>query len=164
MNFHKHPANYASPSSDDTAYSGFAEASVPHINRGVDELANVWLIFQHEVASGRHTSLNANQLAAWTNRFSAEELDELLIPKRTLVRRRANQENLSPDEMDKALRLARISTEADRVFGDEETASRWLRQPLNSYAGQTPLELLKTETGALIVAEVLMQIDHGIFA
>ena len=60
--------------------------------------------------------------------------------------------------------LARITSEADRVFGDKKIADRWLRQPLASFLGQKPLQLLKTEHGALAVDEILGQIDHGIFS
>jgi putative toxin-antitoxin system antitoxin component (TIGR02293 family) len=143
---------------------GFQEA--PALFRGyeVTDLEQVWNRAQTQVAIGHIVKLNIVDLAIWNTRFSADEMDELVIPKRTLVRRRANHEALSPEETDKALRLARISTETDRVFGNPKTASRWLRKPLASYAGQTPLDLLKSETGALAVDEVLGQIDHGIFA
>jgi putative toxin-antitoxin system antitoxin component (TIGR02293 family) len=64
---------------------------------------------------------------------------------------------------DRVLRLARISAEADRVFGDSAKASRWLRRPNPALAGRAPIELLASETGAQAVDELLIQIDHGMF-
>jgi putative toxin-antitoxin system antitoxin component (TIGR02293 family) len=152
------------PVNDEHSHGGFSEAATPFLDYGITDLSHAWSRAQQQVNNGMVAAIDANELSTWNSRFSADEIDELIIPKRTLVRRRANHEALSPEETDKALRLARISTEADRVFGNPQTASRWLRKPLASFAGQTPLDLLKSETGALAVDEVLGQIDHGIFA
>lgn len=93
--------------------------------------------------------------------FSQEELYALVIPKRTLMRRKASDSLLTADETDKALRLARITSEADRVFGDSEKSSVWLRRKNRALSGHTPLDLLQTETGARMVEELLGQIEHG---
>ncbi len=100
----------------------------------------------------------------WAGAFSSTELALTVIPERTLARRRANDEFLTADETEKAIRLARTVLEAKRVFADSDKASRWLRKPNSRFNGQTPLEMLRTETGARAVDEVLGQIDHGIFA
>lgn len=114
--------------------------------------------------SGSPLQLHPRELGFWSNRFSADEIDELVIPKRTLARRRAGREKLTIEETDKALRLARIAVEADRVFGHPEKSSRWLRKPSAALGGHTPLSLLKSETGARAVDDLLGQIDHGMFA
>ena len=80
-----------------------------------------------------------------------------------MARRKAASARLTQDETDRAVRLARIQLDADRVFADPETASLWLRTPRPSLSGQTPLSLLRTEAGAMVVSEVLGQIDHGMF-
>ena len=54
---------------------------------------------------------------------------DLVVPKRTLARRRAGNELLTVEETDKALRLKRIAVQAERVFGDPAKAHRWLRKP-----------------------------------
>jgi putative toxin-antitoxin system antitoxin component (TIGR02293 family) len=102
--------------------------------------------------------------ASLSPRFAAEEIDALVIPKRTLARRKAINAPLSLEETDKAIRLARIAAEADRVFGNPDKAARWLRTPHGNISGQTPLYMLKTEAGAILVGEMLTQIDHGMFA
>lgn len=143
---------------------GLSEASSSFSSYKLNDLNAAWHKAQSELANGLPNPLSVDELGPWVARLSADEIDELVIPKRTLVRRRANHEDLSREERDKAFRLARIISEADRVFGDKKIADRWLRQPLASFAGQNPLQLLKSEHGALAVDEVLGQIDHGIFS
>lgn len=128
------------------------------------ELSEIWEKEQAKVVGGEVVSLGLQELRPWTTRFTAAEINELVIPKRTLARRKTRHESLTPEETDRALRLARISAEADRVFGGHEKSARWLRKPNSALSGQTPLELLKSEIGALAVDELLNQIDHGMFA
>jgi putative toxin-antitoxin system antitoxin component (TIGR02293 family) len=96
--------------------------------------------------------------------YSETELTELVIPRRTLARRRADSELLTVDETDKALRLKRIAAFAERVFGDPLKAHRWMRKSKRSLGGETPLGYLASENGARIVEEMLGRIAHGIFA
>ncbi|MDD5036947.1 MAG: hypothetical protein PHE55_19650 [Methylococcaceae bacterium] len=53
----------------------------------------------------------------------------LVLPPRTLAHRRAKGQFLSPDESDRALRVARLVALAEGVFGDREKALCWLRKP-----------------------------------
>ena len=96
--------------------------------------------------------------------YSEEEISELVVPKRTLARRRADNELLTVEETDKALRLSRIARQAARVFGDATNAHRWLRKPKRALNGETPVAFLASEEGARKVEEMLHRIDHGIFA
>jgi putative toxin-antitoxin system antitoxin component (TIGR02293 family) len=116
-------------------------------------------------ASGHSPSMSVKDLeAAWAPRFDADEIDALVIPRRTMARRKAAQAQLSPEEQDRAFTLAQIQLEADRVFANPEKASRWLRTRNNRLSGQTPLSLLATAAGAAVVTEMLVQIDHGLYA
>ncbi len=126
-------------------------------------LLTTWEKAQARIVSGKVVIVELHELSRWNSRFTSEEIGALVIPKRTLARRKAKHEKLTPEETDKALRLARISAEADRVFGDSGKSSRWLRKPNFALSGQTPIDLLRSETGALAVSELLGQIDHGIF-
>jgi putative toxin-antitoxin system antitoxin component (TIGR02293 family) len=96
--------------------------------------------------------------------YSEEEIFALVVPKRTLARRKAANEPLTVEETDKALRLERIAVQAERVFGDVEKARRWLRKPKRELNGQTPLAYLASEVGARAVEEMLFRVEHGIFA
>ncbi len=96
--------------------------------------------------------------------YSETELSDLVVPKRTLARRRSENELLTVEETDKALRLKRIATLAEQVFGNRIKANRWLRKPKRSLGGETPLAFLASENGARVVEEMLGRIEHGIYA
>ena len=96
--------------------------------------------------------------------FSEQEISTLVIPRRTLARRRAGGEPLTIEETDKAMRLERIAALAERVFGDPVKAHRWLRKAKHGLQGEAPLAFLASETGARVVEEMLHRIEHGMIA
>lgn len=96
--------------------------------------------------------------------YSEAEISDLVVPRRTLARRRAGRELLTVEETDRALRLKRIAVQAERVFGDPAKAHRWLRKSKRALNGATPVQFLVTETGARIVEGMLIRIEHGMFA
>jgi putative toxin-antitoxin system antitoxin component (TIGR02293 family) len=96
--------------------------------------------------------------------YSEEELSNLVVPRRTLARRRSRNELLTVEETDKAFRLKRIATIAERVFGNEDKAHRWLRKAKRHLDGETPIAFLASENGARVVEEMLGRVEHGIFA
>ncbi|UVK37522.1 DUF2384 domain-containing protein [Mesorhizobium sp. AR10] len=95
--------------------------------------------------------------------FSNDEIYKIVGSRRTLARRKERSEKLTVSESDRVLRLERISTMADRVFGDHEKAQRWLRKR-SRVLNEAPIKLLQSETGASLVEEELNRIDYGIFA
>ena len=115
-----------------------------------------------EAASARVGPAALSDLAS--HGYSEDEIFALVVPKRTLARRKAANEPLTIEETDKALRLARIAAQATRVFGEADKAHRWLRKPKRELKGETPLAYLASEAGARIVEELLHRIEHGIFA
>jgi putative toxin-antitoxin system antitoxin component (TIGR02293 family) len=96
--------------------------------------------------------------------LSVAEVYQLIVPRRTLAHRIAKRQPLSKDESDKAVRVARITAMAEQVFGEPERAWRWLRKPKRRFDCKKPVEMLATEAGARLVEEMIVQIDHGIFA
>jgi putative toxin-antitoxin system antitoxin component (TIGR02293 family) len=91
------------------------------------------------------------------------EIDALIIPLRTLQHRRSRHEKLSVEESDRVIRLIRVLSAAETVYGSRERALAWLRRPHPRLDGRNPLSLLRTDTGARIVEELLIQIDEGMF-
>ena len=91
------------------------------------------------------------------------EIDSVVIPSRTLQHRRSRREKLTVDESDRVLRVIRVLSLAEAVYGSRERALAWLRKPHARVDGRTPLSLLKTDTGSRIVEELLIQIDEGMF-
>ncbi|HXE30995.1 MAG TPA: antitoxin Xre/MbcA/ParS toxin-binding domain-containing protein [Terriglobales bacterium] len=92
------------------------------------------------------------------------EIDATIIPSRTLQHRRSRKEKLTVEESDRVLRVARVISLAESVYGSRERALAWLRRPHPGLGERVPLSLLKTDTGSRIVEERLTQIDEGIFA
>jgi putative toxin-antitoxin system antitoxin component (TIGR02293 family) len=91
------------------------------------------------------------------------EIDEIIIPQRTLQHRRSRREKLTVEESDRVLRAIRVLSRTEAVYGTRERALAWLRRPNTRLDGRTPLSLLKTDTGSRIAEELLVQIDEGMF-
>jgi putative toxin-antitoxin system antitoxin component (TIGR02293 family) len=95
--------------------------------------------------------------------LTRSEVDSLVIPARTLQHRRSRREKLTVEESDRVLRLMRLLSQAESVYGSRERALAWLRRPHPRLHDRIPLEMLKTDTGSRIVEELLVQIDEGMF-
>jgi putative toxin-antitoxin system antitoxin component (TIGR02293 family) len=93
-----------------------------------------------------------------------KEIYSVIVPRRTLQHRRARKENLSREESDRAVRLARVAALAEKVFGDSKEGMLWLRSPKKRFHGRTPVDMMATETGSRLVEEALYQIDEGMAA
>lgn len=93
-----------------------------------------------------------------------EEIYTYILPRRTLVHRKSKREPLTHEESDRAVRIARISSLAEEVFGDDAKAGRWLRKAKERFSGRTPMEVSRTEAGARLVEEMLLQLDYGMVA
>src|SRR5579885_3624725 len=95
--------------------------------------------------------------------FSEAEVYQLVVPRRTLSHRIAKHEPLTREESDRAVRVARVTAHAERVFGDPEKAWRWLRKPKIRFDGKSPVEMMATESGARLVDEMIYQLEYGMF-
>jgi putative toxin-antitoxin system antitoxin component (TIGR02293 family) len=91
------------------------------------------------------------------------EIDQAIIPLRTLQHRRSRREKLTVEESDRVMRLIRILSSAESVYGNRERALTWLRTAHPRLGGRTPFSLLSTDTGSRMVEELLIQIDEGMF-
>jgi len=92
------------------------------------------------------------------------EMANTVISPRTLKHRKARGENLSPAETERAVRIASIIRLAEEVFGNRETALRWLRHTSDRLKERTPLSMLQTEAGGREIESMLHGIAHGIFS
>ncbi|WP_193384996.1 antitoxin Xre/MbcA/ParS toxin-binding domain-containing protein [Rhodospirillum rubrum] len=93
--------------------------------------------------------------------LSEGEIDSFVIPQRTRRHRAQKRQSLTVDESDRAVRLLRIQTLAERTFGGEEKAGRWLRRPLTELGGETPLVVAQTEAGGRVIETILGKIAWG---
>jgi putative toxin-antitoxin system antitoxin component (TIGR02293 family) len=92
------------------------------------------------------------------------EVSEIVISPRTLKHRRARRELLSVEETGRMLRVARILSLSDQVFGNHEKALTWLRQVDERINERTSLSMLHTEPGGRLVENLLWQIDEGVYS
>lgn len=96
--------------------------------------------------------------------FSAGEIYELVLPRRTFTHRREKGQRLTVEESDRLTRAVRMATRSEEAIGNAETAGRWLRKPNRALLGKRPLDLLESDTGARMVEQVLGRIEYGLGA
>lgn len=93
-----------------------------------------------------------------------KETYSLIAPRRTLKRRETLRQALSREEADKAVRIARVTARAQQAFtGRPEYAAEWLRASKQALGERTPMQVLMTESEAFAVAEILINIEQGMF-
>lgn len=93
--------------------------------------------------------------------FSESEIDRFVIPQRTRRHRAGKKQPLTLEESDRAVRMLRIQTVAENVFGSRDKGNIWLRRPLAELRGAAPLDFAQTETGARVVETILAKIAWG---
>ena len=59
--------------------------------------------------------------------------------------------------------LHRHISQAEAVQASRERALEWLRRPMSRLKYRAPLDLMRTDTGARIVEDLLVQVDEGMF-
>jgi putative toxin-antitoxin system antitoxin component (TIGR02293 family) len=91
------------------------------------------------------------------------EVSKIVISPRTLKHRKARGENLSHEETDRLVRVARLIALAEQVFGDRTKALLWLRTEDDRMGGRNPLSMLQTDAGGRVVESLLWQIDEGVY-
>jgi putative toxin-antitoxin system antitoxin component (TIGR02293 family) len=96
--------------------------------------------------------------------FTIAEMEQLVIPRRTLAHRRANKQPLTRDESDRLARIARVALWAQETFGDQQKAATWLRRPNRALGGNLPIDLLDTDDGARLVEQVIGRLGYGVFS
>jgi putative toxin-antitoxin system antitoxin component (TIGR02293 family) len=96
--------------------------------------------------------------------FSASEIHELVLPRRTFTHRKQRGQDLTSDESDRLTRAVRLAGRAEEAIGDPAKAARWLRKPNRALLGKRPLDLLGSDVGGRMVEEVLGRIEYGLGA
>lgn len=104
------------------------------------------------------------RLASALNVTLADVAKVTRISPRTLARRMASGERLTPDESERVLRVASVYEQAVAFFGDAQAARNWLHAPREVFAGQTPLQMAETEVGSKEVERLLLRLAHGVYA
>jgi putative toxin-antitoxin system antitoxin component (TIGR02293 family) len=91
-------------------------------------------------------------------------LDVIGMPRRTLTRRK-NEGRFLPDESDRLLRASRVFGHALELFeGDRDAAIEWLTSGQPALGGAVPLDLARSEVGAVEVERLVGRLENGIFS
>ncbi|MDP2119970.1 MAG: DUF2384 domain-containing protein [Hoeflea sp.] len=115
-------------------------------------------------APEQHARLDARSVDSLKDLgFTMDEIYRFVAPRRTLARRAGNNEPLTVAESDSVRRVVRICETARRVFEDWDRAEGWLRDRCPALNGVIPVTLLESESGARMVEDELLRIEHGIF-
>lgn len=85
------------------------------------------------------------------------------VPKSTLAVRK-KKGKFSFEESERLYRVQRLFEKAVDVFGDIESARKWLKEKAYGLGDISPLEFAKTEIGAREVEDLLGRIEHGVFS
>lgn len=93
--------------------------------------------------------------------MSEEEVSCLIIKPRTLSHRRELGRGLTPEESDRAARVARIMALAEETFANKDKAARWLRGSMSYLDGKSPMEFVRTDAGTRIIENTLAKIAWG---
>jgi len=93
------------------------------------------------------------------------EVADLIVSPRTLQHRKAKGvHHLTHDEADRVVRIARILSLAEQIFGNLERALGWLRTPDERLNNRTALSMVQTESGGRLVESMLWQVADGIYS
>lgn len=91
----------------------------------------------------------------------------------TVNRKIAQSEQLSSDESERLLGVAKLIGQVEAIVAEDgdpqgfsapEWISRWLREPLPALGGTAPIDLLDTMEGQAMVGEALARIQSGAYA
>lgn len=89
-------------------------------------------------------------------------LSSLRLPSSTINRKIAAGERLSSSESDRAARVVLAFANAKDVLEDATLAAEWLRRANAELRGQTPLDMLDTQSGYDRVRDILLRLEHGV--
>ena len=93
----------------------------------------------------------------------AEEDKLLHVSLRTRMRWK-HRARLDPAISDRVVRVARILALATDVLESQEHAIAWLREPSEALSGRSPLQAIGNDFGAEKVANLLHQMEYGVYS
>jgi putative toxin-antitoxin system antitoxin component (TIGR02293 family) len=93
--------------------------------------------------------------------FAYAVLEQVVAPRRTLMRRKSAQQRLTRSESDAAWRLAHVLSFASHVLDGRKAALAWLSRGKGVFKGRTALDLIETSVGTAYVERILRNLDWG---
>lgn len=95
--------------------------------------------------------------------LETQEIDDVVLPRRTLSKRRSTTGRLTTEESDRLVRVLRVIALARDTFQNDEKSATWLRRANRSLGGLRPIDLLTTDNGSRLVEAVLGRISYGVY-
>jgi putative toxin-antitoxin system antitoxin component (TIGR02293 family) len=97
--------------------------------------------------------------------LSVSSLEKILpVSHRTLQRYEKEHRALPQDLSDHVVQITKIFIRAEEIFGSQEKARKWLREPCLAFSGNPPLDFLDTFAGVRMVEDELGRIEYGVYA
>lgn len=90
-------------------------------------------------------------------------LQRLKITSSTYFAKKKDHKLLDSGSTEKFLRLVSVVKNAEEILGSTGVKN-WLYKKIPSLGNQIPMDLLDTEAGHKLVADVLLQIKYGIYS
>ncbi|MDZ7925530.1 MAG: antitoxin Xre/MbcA/ParS toxin-binding domain-containing protein [Marinagarivorans sp.] len=129
----------------------------------MSQLLNVPITRPADLFTLAQQGISTNAFVAFSKAgYTRSEL-EWIIPARTFSHRQQKDGVLTLEESDKLLRAAKIQALSIEVLGDATKALAWMHKTRGVFNGQSAMELIKTEHGAHLIEEALIQLDEGYF-
>jgi putative toxin-antitoxin system antitoxin component (TIGR02293 family) len=134
-------------------------------NLNISEYIGIMPKSEFDLAEIVENGLPTDSLALLKEKgLTYSEISEIVISPRTLKHRKSRGENLSHEETDRLVRVARIVALAENVFGNRAKALLWLRTADDRMSGRNPLSMLQTDAGGRLIESTLWQIDEGVYS
>lgn len=96
--------------------------------------------------------------------FTPDRLAYMLPVTLRTIQRYKNAQKFNPIISEHIIQLARLMVRGTEVFESRENFLRWFTTPNTALGGKVPSELVNLQTGAQLVMDELIRIDHGVFA
>lgn len=129
---------------------------------GLEPLPNTYAELDLAIMAGiRKTALRFIVSHLVERRDQILPLMHRIVPEGTLKRRKGR---LSPEESERAERLARVYATAVHVLESADDARRFLHTPHPMLEAQQPLDVALTEIGAQRVERILWSLHYGLAA
>jgi len=71
-------------------------------------------------------------------------------------------ENLAKMEDEESVRYAKVLVAAVSLFGNEQQALRWLKEPVRALGNKRPIDMLSNDANAEAVLNVIGRLEHGV--
>ena len=113
-----------------------------------------------EIRSGYPVSI-AEDLQSVLVLSDAEMAKVLGRSRRTYTRYRNQQKQLGLPESERVFRYVRLLRRAANIFGSEDKAAWWMKEPNPALDNRSPFEVALTTPGAVLVDDLLAGLEHG---